>query len=74
MKCILCKRGETKPGSVTTSLQRGETVVIVKEVPADVCQECGEYYLAEEVSRRTLELADQAVKNKAEVEIIRYAA
>ena len=74
MKCILCNRGETKPGNVTTSLQRGETVVIVKEVPAEVCKECGEYYLTEEVSRRTLELADQAVKNKAEVEIIRYAA
>jgi YgiT-type zinc finger domain-containing protein len=30
--------GETQPGLVTVTLQRGNTVVIIKEVPAHVCQ------------------------------------
>ena len=74
MKCVLCKQGQTKPGKVTVALQRGETTVVIKEVPADVCENCGEYYLSDEVSRRVLGMAEQAVQNGAEVEILRFAA
>jgi len=38
MKCVICKIGETKPGFVTVTLQRGETTVIFKQVPAEICQ------------------------------------
>ncbi len=74
MKCVLCKQGETKPGKVTVTLQRDETTVIIKDVPADVCENCGEYYLASTVTTRVLSMAEDAVKKKAEVEILRYAA
>jgi YgiT-type zinc finger domain-containing protein len=30
---------------VTVTLQRGNTVVIVRDAPAAVCQNCGEYSL-----------------------------
>ncbi len=56
------------------TLERGETIVILKGVPAEVCEECGEYYLSEEVTRRVLERAEQAVQSGAEVEIVRFAA
>jgi YgiT-type zinc finger domain-containing protein len=36
VKCLICKNGETKHGNVTVSLQRGDTTVIIKHVPADV--------------------------------------
>jgi YgiT-type zinc finger domain-containing protein len=74
MKCVLCKQGETQPGKVTVALQRGATTVVIKEVPADVCENCGEYYLSDGVSRRVLTMAEQAVQNGAEVEILRFAA
>ena len=74
MKCTLCRHGETEPGLVTVTLQRDETTIIVKGVPADVCNNCGEYYLPEDVSRTLLTLADDAVRKGAEVEILRYAA
>ncbi len=56
------------------TLQRGETVVILKQVPADVCDNCGEYYLSSEVTAQVLEKAEAAVKSGAEVEILRFAA
>jgi ribosomal protein L32 len=56
------------------SLQRGATVVILKEVPAEVCGNCGEYYLSEGITERVLARAEEAVKNGAEVEILRFAA
>ena len=74
MKCVLCKHGETRPGETTVTLQRNETTVILKCVPAEVCLDCGEYYLSEDVTEKVLERAERATQNGAEVEIIRFAA
>jgi len=74
MKCSLCRHGETRPGVTTVTLQRGETTVVIKGVPADICDNCGEYYLDTEMSARILGLAEQAVQHGAEVEVLRFAA
>ncbi len=74
MKCVICKMGETSPGTVTVTLERAETTVLIKNVPADICENCGEYYLTDEISERILKQAESAVTNNAEVEILRYAA
>jgi len=74
MKCVICRQGNTTPGLVTVSLQRGESTIIFKGVPAEVCENCGEYYLTEAVTERLLAKAEEAVKNGAEVEILRFAA
>jgi len=74
MRCLICKQGETHPGHATVVLQRGEAVVILKEVPAEVCENCGEYYLSESITGELLERAEKAIENGAEVEILRFAA
>ena len=50
MSCVICRNGKTHNGHVTVTVQRGETTVILKRVPADVCDNCGEYYLSSEVA------------------------
>ena len=74
MKCVICKNGTTNPGRVNAVLQRNDCTIIFKDVPADVCENCGEYYLSEEVTNKILSRAEEAIKNGAEVEILRYAA
>lgn len=74
MKCVICKHGETKPGLVTVTLSRDESIVVIKKVPAEVCNNCGEYYLNDDITEQVLQRAELAVTNGAEVEIIRYAA
>ena len=74
MKCVVCKTGEVAPGQTTVTLQRGETTVIVKDVPAQVCDNCGEYYLSAEMTEKVMALAEAAVRKGAEVEILRWAA
>ncbi len=74
MKCVICKQGETFGGKVTVTLEREQTTVLIKEVPAQVCQNCGEYYLDEDISARLMQSAESAVKNGAEIEILRYVA
>ena len=74
MKCVMCRQAETHPGEVTVTLQRGDSTIIFKLVPAEVCENCGEYYLSEAVSGQLLTRAEKAVDNGAEVEILRFAA
>ncbi|MBK1707449.1 type II toxin-antitoxin system MqsA family antitoxin [Halochromatium glycolicum] len=74
MICSLCKHGETAPGLVTVTLTRGETVVVLKGVPAEVCDNCGEYYLDTATAERLYQQADAAVARRVEVEVLRYAA
>jgi YgiT-type zinc finger domain-containing protein len=74
MKCVICQHGRTKPGITTVTLQRGESILIVKGVPADICDDCAEYYLSEAVTEKLLAQVEAALKAGAELEILRYAA
>ncbi len=74
MKCVICRNGETEPGRVTVTLTREETTVIVRAVPAEVCNNCGEYYLSDQTAEAIAQRAEIAVRNGAEVEILRFAA
>lgn len=74
MKCLICKHGETRPGEATVTLQRGESTIVFKKVPADICPNCGEYYLSEKTTSRLMEKAEEAVCKGSLVEILLYAA
>ncbi len=74
MKCTICKTGDVKAGRVTVALERGQTTVLVRDVPAEVCDNCGEYYLNDTVARKIYAQAEDAAGRRAEVEILRYAA
>jgi YgiT-type zinc finger domain-containing protein len=74
MDCIICKHGETKPGKVIQTFHRGGTVVVVKDIPADVCGACGEPYISAVVTRVIQRWVDDAVGKGIELEILRYAA
>jgi len=55
MKCVICKHGETHPGEVTVTLPKNEATLIFKLVPAEVCENCGEYYLSEETTTKLMD-------------------
>ena len=74
MKCTICKHGVTSSGKVSVSLERDGAIVVIKKVPADVCENCGEYYLSEEVSWKVMGMAEDAAARKAEIEVLAYAA
>ena len=71
MKCTICKNGETNKGLTTVTLERNGSLIVFNEVPADICDNCGEYYLDKTTSARIFTEADNAVKQGAEVEVIR---
>jgi YgiT-type zinc finger domain-containing protein len=74
MTCQLCRHGSLVPGTTTVVLRRGEATIVIKGVPADVCDNCGEAYLTEAIAERVYASAESAVRSGAEVEIRRFAA
>lgn len=74
MRCVMCKYGETQPGTTTMTLERGETTIVVKNVPAEVCQTCGEAYVDQATTRELLHLVEEAARTGVQVDIRRYAA
>ena len=74
MNCVICKQGNTNSGFTTVTLERDQTTVVIKNVPADICENCGEYYLSEIVTEKIQKLAEQAAKAGVEIEVLNYAA
>jgi YgiT-type zinc finger domain-containing protein len=62
MKCVICKQGETQPGTTTMTLERDTTTVVFKNVPAEVCQICGEAYLDAATTRHLLHIVEEAAR------------
>jgi len=69
MKCVICKQGETRSGHTTVTLERGQTVVVFRNVPAQVCANCGEAYVSEDVTAQLLEAAEEAVQARVQVDV-----
>lgn len=74
MPCVICKQGETQPGTTTVTLERDGTTLVFKSVPAQVCENCGEAYLDSETTSHLLEVAEAAVKAGVQVAIRDYVA
>lgn len=74
MKCVICRHGETEPGTTTITLERDALTLVVKGVPAQVCDNCGEAYVDEATTRKLLETAEAEVRAGAQVEIREYKA
>lgn len=72
MKCTVCKHGQTQPGKMTATLERGDTTIVIKEVPADVCDNCGEEYLSQAISAQLLKQAEDAVRAGIQVDVRKY--
>jgi len=73
MKCVVCKKGETKVGTATVTLEKDGATLVFKGVPANVCTNCGEEYVDGEITERLLKSAEEAARSGIQVEIRRYA-
>jgi YgiT-type zinc finger domain-containing protein len=73
MKCPICRHGETRPGTATVPLERGGMTIVFREVPALVCENCGESFHDEAVTVALLKQAEQAAAAGVEIDVRRFA-
>ena len=60
--CPLCK-GTKKPGKATFTVETGEGVVVVRNVPAKICDLCGEEWIATNAAKVLEAHVESARKN-----------
>ncbi len=70
MECVICKNGITKQGLVTFTLERGNVIIVFKNVPAMICKNCGDFYLSTETTKLLLNRAAKTLEKGVEFEII----
>ena len=74
MTCAICRIGDTHPGQTTVTLERAQTTLVVRSVPAAVCGNCGEEYVDEQTSIGLLDLIDQVARAGVQIAVREYVA
>jgi YgiT-type zinc finger domain-containing protein len=72
MICLICRQAKIVDGFVSVNLERGETHLVIKNVPARVCYGCGEAFVNEQVAVRLLRGADEASGTGMLEDVIEY--
>ena len=73
MKCGICK-AEMEEKKVTYTEDINQGVVVIRQVPAQVCTECGNTWYSGTVAAQLEKLIDKfALSTDAEVSVINYA-
>jgi len=71
-ECSRCPVGHFTPEETTVTLEDGETTLVVKHVPADVCDTCGEAAVDVGVADQLGEMLDAAVRAGVETAVRPY--
>lgn len=63
-KCYFCK-GNTEIKNIDVDFRWGDKLFVVKDVPVEVCSQCGERYYSAKISKGLDDLVQK--QNKSEV-------
>jgi YgiT-type zinc finger domain-containing protein len=69
---MICKHGETVEGFTTVTLEKNGATIVFQQVPALVCDNCGEKYVKGEISSALLQQAREIMANGVKVDIREY--
>ena len=72
----MCHAGALRKASAgettTLTMERGEATIVFKDVPADVCDACGEAFIDEDISEDAYEQAEAAVGASVQFDVRYY--
>ena len=71
---VIWRQSDTQAGITTVTLVRGDLVMVVKAVPAQVCPNCGEECVDEQVPARLIETAEEMARVDALVDVREFRA
>ena len=71
MECFKCK-GDLIQKKINYVVNLENTIIIVKGVPAKVCNQCGEQYFDDETTENIEKIVNQLKELETEVTIVNY--
>ncbi|MDR1350827.1 MAG: type II toxin-antitoxin system MqsA family antitoxin [Zoogloeaceae bacterium] len=72
MICPICKCGHVRPGFASLTLERATTTLLFRQVPAMVCDNCGEEFIEESAAAQAFNSAEAAVGAEVSMESRHY--
>lgn len=69
LPCPLCK-GEKQKGKTTFTVDLGFGVVVVRDVTATVCSQCGADWISDDIAKKLEPLVEEARSKRHQVEVI----
>ncbi len=72
MKCVTCKNGTTIKGFVNVPIVREDKIIFYKNVPAQICNNCGEYFIETDVAKEIYDKANERMNQGVEMEVAQY--
>jgi YgiT-type zinc finger domain-containing protein len=73
MECLFCK-GRMESGRITHSVDLKHCVVVIKNVPALICAQCGEVWFSGVVTRRIEQILHEIeASSLTEIAIVHYS-
>ena len=72
MKCFYCK-GKMSAGFTTHVVDFGKGVIIIRNVPCEKCNQCGETVFAGAIVKKIEEIVDSLKNSLTEVAIVNFS-
>lgn len=73
MKCAICVGGRTEKNFSTVLLEKDEMILVFKQVPSEICENCGEEYISSEVNRMLLRHAREELNRNVSLEMLNFS-
>ena len=71
MECFMCK-GELEKKKVNYVVDLEKTIIIIKDLPAKVCNNCGEKFYDDETAKNIEKIVNQLKELTVEVTVVKY--
>ena len=70
--CTTCKNGMMKPGFTSVTFDKDNVVIVFRNVPAQVCEVCGDYIIEGSIAKSLLKTAKEEREKGHEISILNY--
>ena len=71
--CMFCKCDTVIKSTTTHVVNYNGCVIVIKNVPCEECEQCGEKFYTDEVAERLEKMVDAAKKLMQEISVIDYS-
>ena len=73
MKCFFCKSDLERKKAVYT-LELDNCIILIKDVPTDICDKCGQRSYSDEVASRIEEITELSRDSLTEIVVVHFSA
>ena len=71
--CMLCNCDTVKQSTTTHVVDYNGSVIVIKNVPCEECEQCGEIFYTDEVAERLEKIVNDAKKLLQDLSVLDYS-